>query len=88
VLTLATKIGVLGLTVLLFSMPTLACLAPTATLTEAERECCHQMADQCGNSDMPSSHSCGQQLADSSAFNFVLPVPQPVSITVSLKPRE
>ena len=38
--------------------PAVACVLPGATMTPAERECCHHMADQCGSSVMPASHSC------------------------------
>jgi hypothetical protein len=35
----------------------MACLV-SDTLTEAERECCRHMSDDCGSSAMPDSHSC------------------------------
>jgi hypothetical protein len=38
--------------------PAVACVLPGATMTPAERECCHHMAEQCGSSMMPASHSC------------------------------
>src|SRR4029077_17978752 len=38
--------------------PAMACVLPAATMTPAERECCHHMADQCGSSMMPANHSC------------------------------
>jgi hypothetical protein len=38
--------------------PAMACVLPGATMTPAERECCHHMAEQCGSSMMPASHSC------------------------------
>jgi hypothetical protein len=34
----------------------MACLLPDSALTAEERECCRQMAGECG--EMPSSHSC------------------------------
>ena len=40
--------------------PAIACVLPGATLTPAERECCHHMAGQCGQAAMPASHSCCQ----------------------------
>jgi hypothetical protein len=40
--------------------PAIACVLPGATLTPAERECCHHMAEQCGQASMPASHSCCQ----------------------------
>lgn len=44
--------------VVLFGYPAMACLVPGAEMTEAERDCCKQMAQQCGSMNMPSSHSC------------------------------
>lgn len=38
--------------------PAMACVLPGVTMTPAERECCHHMAEQCGSSMMPASHSC------------------------------
>lgn len=38
--------------------PAMGCVLPGATMTPAERECCHHMAEQCGSSRMPASHSC------------------------------
>ena len=38
--------------------PAMACVLPGATMTPAERACCHHMAEQCGSSKMPASHSC------------------------------
>jgi hypothetical protein len=74
----AHKLGVLALVVLLFGVPTMACLLPTAPLTAAERECCKQMAEQCGNPGMPSSHSCCQRLANPDDSSFVVPHSQHV----------
>ena len=45
----------------MFGYPAMACLIPDAEMTAAERECCKQMAQQCGSMDMPSSHSCCQK---------------------------
>jgi hypothetical protein len=38
--------------------PAMACLIPEAEMTDAERDCCKHMAQQCGSMNMPSSHSC------------------------------
>ncbi len=73
---LANKFGVLALSALLFAAPTMACLLPTAELTAAERECCKQMADQCGAAGMPSSHSCCRHLLSPADSSFVTPHPQ------------
>ncbi len=36
----------------------MACLIPDAQLSEAEKACCRQMANQCGKMEMPNGHSC------------------------------
>jgi len=41
-------------------------------LTEQERECCQEMADQCGPATMPSSHSCCKELPQSGSNSFLL----------------
>ena len=56
------KIGVFALALMLSAVPTMACLLPITTMTAAEHECCKQMAGQCGQAGMPSSHSCCQRL--------------------------
>lgn len=38
----------------------MACVSSTEEMTAAERECCNQMAQQCGSMGMPASHSCCQ----------------------------
>lgn len=38
--------------------PLLACLVPERAMTTQERECCRHMAEMCGSSHMPQSHSC------------------------------
>lgn len=43
---------------LLVGAPVLACLLPGEELSPAEKQCCREMAGQCGRVDMPSSHSC------------------------------
>jgi hypothetical protein len=52
------KLAVLALVVSLWASPLMACMLPGALLTVEERECCKHMADDCGQMDMPSSHSC------------------------------
>jgi hypothetical protein len=51
------KLAALTLTLCVWGTPLMACLV-SDTLTEAERECCLQMADKCGSTMMPDSHSC------------------------------
>jgi hypothetical protein len=50
----------LGIVLIWVASPAIACVLPGATLTPAERECCHHMAAQCGQVAMPASHSCCQ----------------------------
>ena len=40
--------------------PAMACLTLGVEMTAAERECCKQMAQNCGSMNMPASHSCCQ----------------------------
>lgn len=49
--------------IVLFGYPSMACLTPGAEMTEAERDCCKHMAQQCGSMNMPSSssHPCCQK---------------------------
>jgi hypothetical protein len=50
----------LVVTVLWAVTPAIACMIPLRPMTHAEHECCKKMAQQCGSSAMPSSHSCCQ----------------------------
>ena len=50
----------LGIVLMWVGSPAIACVLPGATLTPAERQCCHHMAEQCGQAAMPASHSCCQ----------------------------
>ena len=43
---------------LLGSAPLLACALPGQEMTEAEQDCCLQMSDQCGSSQMADAHGC------------------------------
>lgn len=66
------KVGAHALALLLFVVPVLmVCLVPTATLTAAERECCKQMAGQCGKAGMGGSHSCCERSANPEDLNLV-----------------
>ena len=46
------------LTVLWTAAPLLACMMPDRPMSAQERECCKHMAQMCGSSNMPASHSC------------------------------
>jgi hypothetical protein len=53
-------LAMLVITVLWAVTPAIACMIPLRPMTQAEHECCKKMAQQCGSSAMPSSHSCCQ----------------------------
>jgi hypothetical protein len=52
-------VGILLVSVVL-GYPAMACLTLGVEMTTAERECCKQMAQNCGSMNMPASHSCCQ----------------------------
>ena len=53
-------LAMLVITVLWVVTPAIACMIPLRPMTQAEHECCNKMAQQCGSSARPSSHSCCQ----------------------------
>jgi hypothetical protein len=53
-------LAMLVITVLWAVTPAIACMIPLRPMTQAEHECCKKMAQKCGSSAMPSSHSCCQ----------------------------
>ena len=58
-----TKSGALTMlvvTVIWAATPAIACLVPMHQMTKAEHDCCLKMAQECGSSMMPSTHSCCQ----------------------------
>ena len=65
------QIGSSLLLVLLLGYPAMACLVLGAEMTQAERNCCKQMAKRCGSMKMPASHSCCQSRV--SVPNSMLP---------------
>ena len=46
------------LLLLLVALPVLACVQPGVAMTAAERACCKQMAQRCGDAGMAKSHGC------------------------------
>ncbi|HEY6968606.1 MAG TPA: hypothetical protein VJA94_05355 [Candidatus Angelobacter sp.] len=52
------KLAILALALSIWASPLIACMLPGAVLTLEERECCIAMAGDCGDMDMPASHSC------------------------------
>lgn len=53
--------------------PAMACVLPGAQLSAAERACCKQMKNQCGDTDMPASHGCCHK--DLSVSGYLSAVP-------------
>ena len=43
---------------LVLSLPLMACALPGEEMTKAEQDCCLQMSDQCGDSQMSDAHTC------------------------------
>jgi hypothetical protein len=52
------KLAVLVMVISVWASPVMACMVPDALLTDEERECCKNMANDCGRTEMPASHSC------------------------------
>jgi hypothetical protein len=59
----AAKLGAMLLVFLMAGAPLVACMLPVSTMSDDEQACCREMAGQCGQADMPSSHSCCKTLA-------------------------
>jgi hypothetical protein len=55
---LVAKVGVSLLSLLLFATPIMVCTMQANAMTEAERDCCKRMAQNCGKGKMSQSHSC------------------------------
>jgi hypothetical protein len=53
--------------------PAMACLAPNSSLTDAEKACCRQMNNDCGDMGN-SSHSCCKPKAQSGTHPYVITV--------------
>ncbi|HEX7284951.1 MAG TPA: hypothetical protein VF532_02150 [Candidatus Angelobacter sp.] len=50
--------------------PLLACAPPGVQMSEEEMACCRHMAEQCGGSNMPDSHSCCNKSATIQSSSF------------------
>ena len=61
-------LSLVSIVLLWVAAPAVACALPGVTLTPAERECCHHMAQHCGQTAMPASHSCCQTPARHNAL--------------------
>ena len=56
-----SNLGALLLLNIICLSPVVACMAPEAQMSAAERACCHIMKSECGQMRMPASHSCCQK---------------------------
>ena len=52
------KIASVFVALIALGMPVIACALPGMEMNEDENACCRQMAEKCGMSQMPDSHSC------------------------------
>jgi hypothetical protein len=53
-----SNLGALLLLNIICLSPVMACMAPDAQMSAAERACCHIMKNECGQMPMPASHGC------------------------------
>jgi hypothetical protein len=63
-----SKVGVCVLTLVVFALPSLACLMPGLAMSAAEHACCKHMAQECGSNSMGAQHPCCQRVATSDRF--------------------
>src|SRR5690349_22305697 len=78
------KVGVSVLSLLLLAMPVMACLIPETAMSAAERDCCKRMAQECGKTGMPQSHSCCQTTTVPDHFAAIKNAPDVNSVHVTL----
>ena len=84
-----SKSGALAMTaiaVLWAVTPAIACLVQMHPMTPAEHECCLKMAQQCGSSVMPPSHSCCQGHQRDTAVSPVPTYPPKRPFAVAIVP--
>ena len=80
-----SKLAVLVMAVSVWASPLMACMLPDADLTAEERECCKNMANECGQMEMPASHSCCKVVArqiDPYLINSRFPTLHPVPAVI------
>lgn len=53
-----SHLGALLLLNIICLSPVMACMAPDAQMSAAERACCRIMKSECGQMQMPASHGC------------------------------
>jgi hypothetical protein len=84
------KSAYLLMAAIVLSAPVAACAMPWMMQSEAEKECCRHMADQCGGSNMEESHTCctkiptatSGSLQPTAKFSSVLPDGASVALAV------
>ena len=74
------QFGVTALLLVSSLSPAMACMVPDAQMTAQERACCRMMKNQCGQMEMPASHSCCQKTPQSVYVN----APPRTTVTVHL----
>jgi len=52
------KFVCLCMALLVLSAPLIACALPGEEMSKAEQDCCLQMSDECGSSQMSDAHTC------------------------------
>ena len=73
---------------LVLSAPLIACALPGEEMNKAEQDCCLQMSDQCGTSQMSDAHTCctktlhadGSSLKASSKYTPATPEAAPHAV--------
>ncbi len=55
---LCSKVGVVTLLLVFAAVQVMACAVPSGVATPAERACCKQMANRCGEAGMVKSYPC------------------------------
>jgi hypothetical protein len=61
VMRLFRHFGALVLLLVTCLAPAMACMVPNTHMSTEERACCRMMKNQCGQMEMPASHSCCQK---------------------------
>ncbi|GAC1643584.1 MAG: hypothetical protein NVS9B15_00130 [Acidobacteriaceae bacterium] len=82
------QFGALLLLLASFVSPAMACMAPEAQMTAAERACCRMMKSECGQmKEMPASHTCcnkAPQMVGDAALKTGTVTVHPLTVAVVL----
>ena len=81
-----------AMTLLVLTVPILACALPGQQMSEEEQTCCLHMADECNGSQMGESHSCCNKLPQIGASalqvtNKYAPVTLDFTVQIAPDPR-